>query len=217
MIRTESPQKDVEESEPIVTTLFAKPSTGRPFLTLSQLKSGNYEETLYLSLKSYILFSDIGRAAWEAALQINKDSKIELARTSLLEEDKSWQVIIRNPDMTILVNSVRFRPIGRYTSAFYNTLEINSKPSTLLEFVRVMVDSLNRKPWEDESGELDWGNFSKKAQTSRKEVIEQWAMLSNMPELLPDSYKEPIKPLCQRCKKSTERGWIFCPFCGTKM
>ncbi len=214
MLNGESTFEEVEGTEPIVTTLYAKPGTSKPFLTLAKLKKGIYEETLYLSLKSYILFSDIGRAAWKAALEINKNSTIELAGASLLEEDKSWQVMIRNPDITVLVNSVRFRPMGKYTSTFYNAIEVKGKPATLIAFVRVMMDALNRKPWEDENGELDWGNFIKKTLMSRKEVIEQWALLSDFPEMFPDSIKGTVKPLCHRCKKSMEKEWVFCPFCG---
>ncbi len=214
ILHSESTFNGAEGTEPIVTALYAKPTTGKPFLTLSKLKKGIYEETLYLSLKSYILFSDIGGAVWKAALEINRNSSIKLVRSSMLEEDKSWQVMIKNPDLTVLVNSVRFRPIGKYTSAFYNSIEISSKPATLQAFAKTMMEALNRKPWEDENGELDWGNFTKKSLLSRKEVIEQWAILSDLPELLTDSFKDTVKPFCNRCKKSMEKEWVFCPFCG---
>lgn len=214
MLHSESISDEFEGTEPIVTTLYAKPRTGKPFLTLAKLKKGIYEETLYLSLKSYILFSDIGRAVWKAALEINRNSSIEFVRSSMLEEDKSWQVMIKNPDLTVLVNSVRFRPIGKYPSTFYNSIEISSKPATLQAFVKIMMEALNRKPWEDENGELDWGNFTKKSLMSRKEVIEQWALLSDLPELFTDSFKDTVKQLCNRCKLGMEKGWVFCPFCG---
>lgn len=203
-----------DEADPVVIKLYAKPNTGKPFLTLAKLKKGIYEETPYLSLKSYILFSDVGSAAWKAALEINKTSTIELARASMLEEDKSWQVIIKNQDLSVLVNSKRFRSFGKYSFAFYTSIEINSKPATLLTFVRTMMEGLKRKPWEDRSGELDWEDFSKKALISRKEVIEQWALLSDVPEFLYDSLDEAVGSICHRCKKHIEREWVFCPFCG---
>lgn len=213
-LRLDSTHDEAEGMEHLVTTLYAKPGTGRPFLNLSKLKKSVYEETTFFSLNSYLLFSDIGHAAWKAALELNKKSTIGLACASLLEEDKSWQVMIKNPDLTILLNSTRFRPIGKYTSAFYISIEIGGKPATLLAFIKAMMGALNRKPWEDESGELDWGNFTKKTFMSRKEVIEQWALLSDLPELFPDSLKETTKPICQRCKKTMEIEWILCPFCG---
>lgn len=214
MLNLTQPSQESEDVECLVTTLYAKPGVSKPFLNLAKLKKSEYEETSYFSLNSYLLFSDIGNAAWKAAREIDKNSTIGLVGASLLEEDKSWQVIIRNPDLTVLLNSIRFRPIGKYTSAFYISMEINSKPETLLAFVKIMPEALNRKPWEDENGELDWGNFTKKTLISRKEVIEQWALLSDSPELFPESLKEDAILSCTRCKKNMESDWIYCPFCG---
>ena len=214
ILQSKETREEIEEIERLVTTLYAKPSTGRPFLNLPKLKRSIYEETSFFSLNSFLLFSDIGNAAWRAALEINNNSTIELTKASLLEEDKSWQVIIRNPDMTVLVNSVRFKPIGKYISSFYNSIEINGEPATLMAFIKMVTEALKRKPWEDESGELDWGSFTKKTLVSRKEVSEQWALLANQPELLPDSLREIQKSLCQRCKKDLDLDWVFCPFCG---
>ncbi len=198
----------------IVTTLYAKPSSSRPFLTISELKRGVYKETSYLSLRGFILFSDIGNAAWNAALEVNRNTTIQLVKTSILEEDKSWQVMIKNPDLIGLVNSNRFKPIGNYTSSFYISLEVCSEPAPLITFVKRVIEFLNRKPWENESGELDWGKFTKKSYMPRNEVIEQWATLSDSPELSHDYLKETLNPVCGRCKKTLEKEWILCPFCG---
>jgi len=214
MLKLTQPSEESKEIERLVTTLYAKPGTGKPFLNLTKLKKSEYEETSYFSLNSYLLFSDIGNAAWKAAQEINRNSTIGLAGSSLLEEDKSWQIIIRNPDLTVLLNSIRFRAIGKYTSAFYISIEINSKPETLHAFINFMLECLNRKPWKSENGELDWGNFIKKTFISKKEVIEQWALLGGLPELFPDILKENNMFLCSRCKKSMESDWMFCPFCG---
>ena len=191
-----------DNQERIVTTLYAKPSTGQPLLNLAKLKKGVYEETTHLSLRSYILFSDIGRSVWKAALEINKNSTAELVKSSMLEEDKSWQVMIRNLDLTALVNSVRFRPMGKYQSTFYISIEIISKPALLMVFLREIMEVLNRKPWVDQSGELSWKNFTKKTSTSRKEVIEQWALFSGLPMLDPDDF-EAIDARGMRCPRPT--------------
>ena len=125
-----------------------------------------------------MLFTDIGKAAWKAASMINRDTEIELVDSSLLEEDKSWQVLIKNPDIKVLINSIRFKPMGKLTSSFYVSLDISSKPAPLLAFVRELRENLKRKPWENKGGELDWKHFMKKTSWARNEVIEQWVMLS---------------------------------------
>ena len=62
--QNESILNDFDEDEHIVITLFAKPSTGKPYVTLSKLKKGTFEATSFLALRTYILFSDVGQAAW---------------------------------------------------------------------------------------------------------------------------------------------------------
>lgn len=211
---SDSTSGGLDGTERIVTTLYAIPNTDKPFLTLSRLKKGVYEEASYLSIRSYILFSDIGSAAWRASLEINKNSTIELVQASMLEEDKSWQVLIKNQYLTALVNSVRFKPVGKYTTSFYVAIEIGSKPAPMLAFVKGLMEALNRKPWENQAGELDWRKFAKRTFTPRNEVIEQWALLSDSPELSCGYTEEPFNPLCGRCKKIVDKEWVMCPFCG---
>ena len=162
---------DTNENENTVTTLYAKPGAGTPFLSLHKLKKGEYEETTFLSLRTYLLFTDIGKAAWSAATMINSNTEIEFIDSSLLEEDKSWQVLIKNPDIRVLINSIRFKPMGKFTSSFFVSLDISSKPAPLLAFVRELTENLKRKPWESKTGELDWKHFMKKTSWARSEVI----------------------------------------------
>jgi hypothetical protein len=145
---------------------------------------------------------------------MDKNSTIELLKTSMLEEDKSWQVMIRNPYLAALVNSVRFRPIGKYVSAFYISIDISGESAPLVSFIRGMMDALNRNPWETSNGELDWEKFIKRTSTSKKEVIEQWALLSGNPELVPGYSEEEVELLCRGCQKRMEKEWAVCPFCG---
>lgn len=203
-----------EENEDVVITLFAKPGTDSPFLSLNKLKNGMYEETSYMSFHTFLLFTDIGRAAWNAASLINRDSTIELVRSSILEEDKAWQVLIKNPDLTVLVNSVRFKPMGKYTSTFYVSLDISCKPGPLIAFVRELRETLNRKPWENEGGELDWKHFMKKISWARNEVIEQWVMLSGLTDTSSEEVEEDDSLTCQKCTKNLEKDWMVCPYCG---
>ncbi len=207
-------QSDYSPDDRMVTTLFAKPGSGKPFLTLSKLKKGIYEETSYLSLNSYIFFSDVGRAVFKTTFDLNDETSIILTHTSMLEEDKSWQVRIKNLDLTLLLNSVRFKPIGKYPSVFYITIEINTRPELMIAFVRGVMEALNRNPWEDGSGELDWEPFTKRTNVSRKEVIEQWITFSDSPELSFGYLEITNDPICPKCNKSIEGDWIICPFCG---
>ena len=209
---------ETNENDDIVTTLYAKPGVGAPLLNLSKLQKGVYEETTFLSLRTYLLFTDIGKAAMKAASMINRDTEIELIKSSLLEEDKSWQVLIKNPDIKVLINSIRFKPMGKFTSAFYMSLDISSKPAPLLAFVRELTENLKRKPWETEGGELDWNRFMKKTSWARNEVIKQWNILTGSTETSEDEIEEDEDLICQKCKKSVDKEyWIVCPYCGESL
>jgi hypothetical protein len=205
---------EIDENDDIVTTLFAKPGESSPLLNLQKLKNGVYEETSFLSLRSYLLFTDIGREAMKAASELNSDTQIELVKSSLLEEDKSWQVLITNPDIRVLINSIRFKPMGKFTSTFYLSIDISSKPAPLLAFVRELTENLKRNPWENESGELDWSYFIKKTSCNRDEVIDQWSLLSGLLETSEEMTEVEITPLCRSCEKELDEEWIVCPYCG---
>lgn len=207
-------QSDYDPEDPMVITLYAKPRTSKPYLTLSKLRKGVYEESSYLSLNSYIFFSDIGRAVFETTFDINDDTSTILTRTSMLEEDKSWQVRIKNLDLTLLLNSVRFKPIGKYPSVFFISIEINTRPEVMIAFVRGVMEALNRSPWEDGSGEIDWEPFIKKTNISRKEVIEQWITFSDSPDLSFGYLEITNDPPCPKCNRGLDENWIICPFCG---
>ena len=65
--------------------LFARPSTEMPYAIFADLQKGTYTECSYLSLKTFICFTDMGDAAWKAALEMDEVAKIRLYQASWLE------------------------------------------------------------------------------------------------------------------------------------
>ena len=127
-------------------------------------------------------------------------------------------MLISNPDIRVLINSIRFKPMGKFTSSFYVSLDIRSKPALLLVFVRELTENLKRKPWENEGGELDWNHFMKKTSWERGEVIDQWALFSGVPKTSEKETGEDGDPICRKCKKSLDKEyWIICPYCGESL
>jgi hypothetical protein len=91
---------------------------------LTMTCSQRYVEVGYLSLRTFINFSDIGAATRKAALEIDENISMSLVGYSWLEEDKSWIVVIESGKVNVVLSSQRYKHLGGYDKAFYINLGI---------------------------------------------------------------------------------------------
>ena len=84
----------VETDEVGLITLYARPNTETPYISLTQLREGHIKAVSEYTISPYINFSDIGQCVWETAESLVKRPKVKLVKSSDLEESNSWELLI---------------------------------------------------------------------------------------------------------------------------
>jgi len=150
--------------------LFARPSTEMPYAIFADLQKGTYTECSYLSLKTFICFTDMGDAAWKAALEMDEVAKIRLYQASWLEEDKEWSVRIAFLETTLELESKRYSQFGKMPQTFYMILRFNGPREQIQRYCRRIVKKLRRKPYIL----LNWDDLERETGYERPEVVDGW-------------------------------------------
>jgi hypothetical protein len=153
-----------------MVTLFASPKEEKPYIQMSYLRDGKYVEVGYLSLRTFINFSDVGVAARMAALELDENISMSLVGYSWLEEDKSWIVVIESGKVNVVVSSQRYKHLGSYDKAFYINLGITGTEEQVRDFSARFVKHLGRDPLEG----IDWEKFEESEIVTRGQAEEGW-------------------------------------------
>lgn len=151
-------------------TLYASPSDEKPYVQFAGLQKGKYIEVDYLSIRTFICFSDVGSSARKACLNLDKNTTCTLISYSWLEEDRSWIVSIENSKISILLNSQRYKHFGKYVDAFFISMGISGKEDVIKKFAGKFLEILGRKPYED----LHWKRLEEKQKIKKEDVIRAW-------------------------------------------
>ncbi|MGQ9582384.1 MAG: hypothetical protein ACUVV6_02595 [Thermoplasmatota archaeon] len=160
---------DVDPQENMVT-FYACPKDEKPYIQMAALEEGRYQEVGYLSLRTFINFSDVGVAARKAALEIDESITMSLVGYSWLEEDKSWIIVIESGRVNVVINSQRYKHLGSYTKAFYINLGVSGSEEQVREFASRFVRHLGRDPLEG----LDWERFEEAEISKRVDAEAAW-------------------------------------------
>ncbi|MEM4729186.1 MAG: hypothetical protein QXH42_05440 [Thermoplasmata archaeon] len=160
---------DVDPQENMVT-FYACPRDEKPYVQMAALEEGRYQEVGYLSLRTFINFSDVGLAARKAALEIDNNITMSLVGYSWLEEDKSWIVVIESGKVNVVINSQRYKHLGSYTKAFYINLGVSGTEEQVRDFATRFVKQLGRNPLEG----IDWVRFEEAEIAKRSDAEATW-------------------------------------------
>jgi hypothetical protein len=162
------------ESESSLVTLFASPKEEKPYVQMASLREGKYVEVGYLSLRTFINFSDIGAATRKAALEIDENISMSLVGYSWLEEDKSWIVVIESGKVNVVLSSQRYKHLGSYDKAFYINLGITGSELQIRDFATRFRKALARDPLEG----IDWQKFEENEIVTRDQAENGWKRYS---------------------------------------
>ena len=158
------------EPEGSMVTLYASPREEKPFLQMTSLRDGKYQEVGYLSLRTFINFSDIGVAVRNAALEMDETISMSLVGYSWLEEDKSWIVVIESGKINVVVSSQRYKHMGSYDKAFYMNLGITGNEEQIRDFATRFLKHLGRDPLDG----IDWTTFEEGEIVNRTQAESGW-------------------------------------------
>ena len=158
------------ESESSLVTLFASPREEKPYVQMASLREGRYVEVGYLSLRTFINFSDVGAATRQAALEIDENISMSLVGYSWLEEDKSWIVVIESGKVNVVLSSQRYKHLGSYDKAFYINMGITGSDGQIRDFAERFRKALGRDPLDG----IDWQKFEENEIVSREQAEASW-------------------------------------------
>jgi hypothetical protein len=159
----------VEESSNMVK-LYACPKDEKPYVQMAALQEGRYVEVAYLSLRTFIDFSDVGAAARKAALELDDRVTASLVGYSWLEEDKSWIVVFEGPRVNVVLSSQRYKGMGGFDKAFYISIGITGDESHVSDFARRFVKVLGRNPLEG----IEWEKLAESEDIERTSAEADW-------------------------------------------
>ena len=158
------------ETESSLVTLFASPKEEKPYIQMASLREGKYVEVGYLSLRTFINFSDVGLATRKAATEIDENISMSLVGYSWLEEDKSWIVVIESGKVNVVLSSQRYKHLGSYDKAFYINLGITGTEAQIRNFADRFRKALGRDPLEG----LDWQQFEENEIVTKEQAEAAW-------------------------------------------
>jgi hypothetical protein len=158
------------EPEGRMVTLYASPREEKPYVQMSSLRDGKYQEVGYLSLRTFINFSDVGHAVRQTALEMDDTITMSLVGYSWLEEDKSWIVVIESGKVNVVISSQRYKHMGPYEKAFYINLGITGSEEQIKEFATRFMKNLGRDPLDG----IDWAKFEEGEIVNRVQAISGW-------------------------------------------
>ena len=158
------------EHEGSMVTLYAIPREEKPYVQMAALRDGKYLEVGYLSLRTFINFSDVGNAVRLAALEMDDTISMSLVGYSWLEEDKSWIVVIESGKINVVLSSQRYKHMGSYDKAFYMNLGITGSEDQIRDFATRFVKHLGRDPLDG----IDWPKFEVGEIVSRAQAESGW-------------------------------------------
>ena len=158
-----------QKESPLVT-LYAIPKDEKPYIQMASLREGKYVEVGYLSLRTFINFSDVGQATRKAALEIDEHISMSLVGYSWLEEDKSWIVVIESGKLNVVISSQRYKHLGPYDKAFFINLGITGDEGLVRDFAVRFRKHLGRDPLDG----LDWQKFEENEIVTKGQAEEAW-------------------------------------------
>jgi hypothetical protein len=169
------------EPEGGMVTLFASPKEEKPYVQMISLRDGKYQEVGYLSLRTFINFSDVGVAVRKAALEIDDAISMSLVGYSWLEEDKSWIIVIESGRINVVISSQRYKHLGPYDKAFYINLGITGNEEQIRDFIARFRKHLARDPLEG----IDWLKFEEGEIVTRAQAESTWRKYGVLPQSAP--------------------------------
>jgi len=169
------------ETESSLVTLFACPNEEKPYIQMASLREGKYIEVGFLSLRTFINFSDVGAATRKAALEIDDSISMSLVGYSWLEEDKSWIVVIESGKINVVVSSQRYKHVGSYDKAFYMNLGITGNEEQIRDFATRFLKHLGRDPLDG----IDWTTFEEGEIVNRTQAESGWKRYGGLAESAP--------------------------------
>jgi hypothetical protein len=158
------------EPEGGMVTLYARPKEEKPYVQMASLRDGKYQEVGYLSLRTFISFSDIGQALRKAALEMDEALTMTLVGYSWLEEDKSWIVVVESGRVNVVVSSQRYKHMGSYDTAFYINLGITGTEDQIKDLATRFLKHLGRNPLDG----IDWPKFEEAEIVNRSQAESGW-------------------------------------------
>ena len=153
-----------------MVTLYARPKEEKPYVQMAALRDGKYQEVGYLSLRTFINFSDVGLAVRKSALEMDDNIAMSLVGYSWLEEDKSWIVVIESGKVNVVISSQRYKHMGSYEKAFYINLGITGSEEQIRDFATRFMKHLGRDPLEG----IDWAKFEEGEIVNRVQAESGW-------------------------------------------
>lgn len=169
------------EPEGSMVTLYARPKEEKPYVQMAALRDGKYQEVGYLSLRTFINFSDVGQAVRKAALEMDETITMSLVGYSWLEEDKSWIVVIESGKVNVVISSQRYKHMGSYDNAFYINLGITGTEDQIRELASRIVKHLGRNPLEG----IDWTKFEEAEIVNQTQAMSGWKRYGGVDAAVP--------------------------------
>ncbi len=133
-------------------TLYNQPMEEKPFLDQKALQNGVIEYTKKGVFSNYMMFTDVGKAAWEAAKKIDRNAKIKqhkipfFKRESAQAQELQWDVAISVKGFELMMHSRSYRS-GKKPSAYYIRFKFSGDERKIVRFVDKYISTLGREPY----------------------------------------------------------------------
>jgi len=129
------------------TILHVQPTTDSPYVESGALKEGAYVPCAYTSIRSFIQFTNVGEAAWDALRAMDPGAKIFLIAASALEGDRIWEVRMEGSDLQVELSSFRYLHFGGFPKEFAQSVKLTGPSDRLCDFVLRFSARFSEPPW----------------------------------------------------------------------
>lgn len=154
----------------ITEVLYAQPNAEEPNLILSKLKEGQYETGKVWGLATVLRFTTIGEAFWNSLNRISSKTMIKLDDYSQLEDYKAWTISLITKDLSVGLQSIRYRPFANFPAAFYVKITLDGEAEVAKNAMDKVVDEIGYVPYNMN----DWDAFEKKTGLTESSVKASW-------------------------------------------
>ena len=179
---TKSPEASMEGatkegSGEVVYVLYAKPGEEKPYVTISSLQKGQYQECSFYSIRYFIPFSDVGKLFYDVIRETVPDIKIKLENVNFLENNHEYELTYKGSNFSIKITSNRYRAFPfSYVKTFYLKFEISGSVEAVQPVFAKFVSKRGNLPIDFD----DWQKLSSAIKKTKEEVENDWkTLLSN--------------------------------------
>ncbi|MBU4502661.1 MAG: zinc ribbon domain-containing protein [Nanoarchaeota archaeon] len=199
----------------VKVTLYAKPNTSNPPLSIKSLESGIFDP--HIRWGGFVNLTDIGEVIWQIANSMDANASVGCGyRNGYTKwKDGFIDIIIRTSALTVLLTPKQIGfirdSVGNVKGGVYALkIQFEGGMENIQFVVKKLVDILDYPPYEFKEY---WQKLQQDYNVSRLEVVEKWK-----------AFLEPTQPkgesggiYCTQCGKTLRADAKFCDQCGGRI